>query len=293
MALLTMSSRPTTIKNGNTVFSSIYDYYTQILAASHLFVNMEVLPVSVCQAFIDSLDDRLMPGFCTHFPNYSNSQDRAATHQRTVLQKMLQAALHAKTEYNNIRAIASETSGLGGQAFSAQANTSQAEKAISKCSDDNGSNKSGGLFKGQLRCHGCDGPHPWSLLKHGIHVIKSPNANNPEIQENAKKVINCIRSKRKRKQQDLSKRKNLAATNFSNFDAASQERIWSQVLNCPTETASIASSITSMTGATSATSPATSTSTGCGRSSKPVVFLYNAQALNTGVHCPVLLVTIN
>ena len=123
-------------------------------------------------------------------------------------------------------------------------------------------------------------------------MFKSPNANNPEIQENAKKVINCIRSKRKRKQQDLSRRKNLAATNFSNFDAASQERIWSQVLNCPTETASIASSITSMTGATLATSPAMSTSAGCGRSSKLVVFLYNAQALNTGVHCPVLLVTI-
>ncbi len=85
-------------QNGNTVFSSVYDYYTQILAASCPFIDMEVLPVSVCQAFIDGLDDRLMPGFCTHFPNYSNSQDRAATHQRTVLQEMLQAALRAETE---------------------------------------------------------------------------------------------------------------------------------------------------------------------------------------------------
>ena len=60
-------------QNGNTVFLSIYNYYTQILATSPPFIDMEVLPVSVCQAFIDGLDDRLMPSFCTHFPNYSNS----------------------------------------------------------------------------------------------------------------------------------------------------------------------------------------------------------------------------
>ena len=121
-------------------------------------------------------------------------------------------------------------------------------------------------------------------------MIKCPN--NPGIQENAKKVINRIRSKQKRTQQDLSKRKNLATTNFSNFDAASQERIWNQVLNCPTKTSSVASSITGMTGATSATNPATGASAGRGCSSKPVVFLYNAQALNTGNHCPMLPVTM-
>ena len=97
---------------------------------------------------------------------------------------------------------------------------------------------------------------------------------------------------RKRKQQDLSKHKNLITTNFSNFFAASQERIQNQVLNCSTETAIVASSITGMTGATSGTSPATSASAGRGRGSKPVVFFYDAQALNTGVHLPVLPVTI-
>ncbi len=86
---------------------------------------------------------------------------------------MLQAALRAEMEYNNIRAIASEASGLGSQAFSAQVNASQAKKTISKYSDDNGSNKSGGLSKGPLPCYGCGGPHPWSLLEHGIHVINS------------------------------------------------------------------------------------------------------------------------
>jgi hypothetical protein len=109
-------------------------------------------------------------------------------HQRTVLQEMLQAALRAEMEYNNIRAIASKASGFGGQAFSAQVNASQAEKTISRYSDNNGSSKSGGSSKGPLCCYGCGGPHPWSLLKNGILVIKCPNANNPGIHENAKKL---------------------------------------------------------------------------------------------------------
>jgi hypothetical protein len=93
--------------NGNTLFSSVYEYYTQIIAASCPFIDQEVLPVSVCQDFIDGLAHCLTAGFCTHFPDYSKSQDCAATHQRTVLQEMLPAALCTKMEYNKIRAIAS------------------------------------------------------------------------------------------------------------------------------------------------------------------------------------------
>jgi hypothetical protein len=84
-------------------------------------------------------------------------------HQRKVLQEMLLTALHAKTEYNNIRAIASEASGFGGQASTAQVNASQAEKTITRYSNNNGSNKSGrssSTLKGPLCCYGCGGPHP-------------------------------------------------------------------------------------------------------------------------------------
>jgi hypothetical protein len=181
--------------NGNAVFSSVYEYYTRILAASCPFIDQEVLPVSVCQAFIEGLDHRLKASFRTHFPNYSKSQDCAATHQRKVIQEMLQATLRAKMEYNNIRAIASEASDFGGQAFTAQVNASQAEKTITHYSDNNGSNKSGrsdSTLKGSLCCYGCGGPHPWSLLENGIHVIKCPNARNPGIRENTKKVIEHI-----------------------------------------------------------------------------------------------------
>ena len=109
---------------GNTIFSSVYNYYTQILAASCPFMDQETLPVSICQAFIDGLDSHLTPGFRTHFHDYSKSQDRNTIHQRKVPEEMHQAALHAESEYNNIRAIASKVNGFGGQTFSAQANTS-------------------------------------------------------------------------------------------------------------------------------------------------------------------------
>ncbi len=161
--------------NGNTVFSSVYEYYTQILVASCPFINQEVLPVSVCQAFINGLDHCLMASFCTYFPDYSKSQDCAATHQREVLQEMLQAMLHAKMEYNNIKAITLEASGFDGQAFTAQVNASQAEKTITRYSNNNSSNrsgKSGSNPKDPLHCYGCGGL--WSLLENGIYVIKMP-----------------------------------------------------------------------------------------------------------------------
>jgi hypothetical protein len=276
--------------NGNTVFSSVYEYYTQILAASCPFIDQEVLLVSICQAFIDGLDHCLKAGFRTHFPDYSKSQDCAATHQRKALQEMLQAALRAKTEYINIRAIASEASGFGGQVFTAQVNASQAEKTITRYSNDNGSIKSGrsgSTLKSPLCCYGCGGPHLWSLLKNGIHVIKCPNASNPGISENAKKVIERVQNtKHKEKQQEFTKRKNLATTNFSNFDVASQELIQNQVLSISTDTASVASSITKVTGGTLVATLAKSANAKC------VVFLCNTQALNTDIHRPVLPVSI-
>jgi hypothetical protein len=92
-------------------------------------------------------------------------------------------------------------------------------------------------------------------------VIKCPNAGNPGILENDKQVIKSIRSKGKKKQQDFTKRKNLATTNYSDFDNTGKERIQRQVLNSisiASKTASVASSITGITGATPEPSPAKS-----------------------------------
>ncbi len=107
---------------------------TQILAASHPFMDQEILLVSVCQAFLDGLDTPLTAGFHTHFPHYSKLQNCTITHQCKVLQEMLQSALRPEMEYNNIRAIASKVNGFGGQAFPAQAHASQAEKTITSYS---------------------------------------------------------------------------------------------------------------------------------------------------------------
>jgi hypothetical protein len=78
------------------------------------------------------------------------------------------------------------------------------------------------------------------------------------------------------------KPKNLTTANFSKFDAASQERIRNQVLSVSTDTASFTLSINGVTGGTSVATPAKSAT------AKYVVFLYNAQALNTDIHHPVL-----
>jgi hypothetical protein len=92
-------------------------------------------------------------------------------------------------------------------------------------------------------------------------VINCPNTGYPGNLKNAKKVIKHIRSKRKKKQQYFTKRKNLATTNYSDFGNAGKECIQQQVLNSvfiASETASVASSITVITGAMPAPSPAKS-----------------------------------
>jgi hypothetical protein len=76
--------------------------------------------------------------------------------------------------------------------------------------DNTSSNKSLASSWGPLCCYCCGGPHHWSLLENGIHVIKGPNANNSGILNNAKKVIKHIRNKHKKKQLDFTKHKNLA-----------------------------------------------------------------------------------
>ncbi len=186
--------------NGNTVFSSVFEYYTQILATSCPFIDPEVLPISICRAFMDGFDSCLLAGFCTYFPDYSKLQERTATHQRKVLQAMLQAALCTETEFNNIRTIASEVYGGGCQAFLTQVNVSQCEKTMT-CygGGDEGTNKSNSTSgRLPLCCYGCGGPHPWLVLENGIYVIKCSQASDARIAKNARRTINCIQAKCKK-----------------------------------------------------------------------------------------------
>ena len=228
----------------NAVFMLASDYCTQILATSCPLIDREELPISICHVFMYGLDSCLLAGFCTHFPDYSKLQARTSTHQCKVLQEMLQAAISAKTEYTNIRTIVSEAIGAG-QAFSAQVNASHAEKTISQYKGgDEGSDKSGSTAScGPLRCYGCGGPHPWLTLENGIYVIRCPNTGNPGVNQNVKKTLECIHNKRKKKQQDFQKCKNLTTTNYSDFDEA---RYFSLYLLPPMPPASAHQSPTSL-----------------------------------------------
>ncbi len=116
-------------------------------------------------------------------------------------------------------------------------------------------------------------------------MIKCPNAGNQGILKKAKKLID---SKCKKKQQDFTKRKYLATTNYINFYDAGKECIQQQVLNfisIASKMASVASSITGITGATPAPSPAKS-------DQKRIVFLYDAKAFSSNICRPILPVMI-
>jgi hypothetical protein len=90
-------------------------------------------------------------------------------------------------------------------------------------------------------------------------------------------TIKHIRNKRKKKQQDFQKRKNLATTNYSDQSAS--------VTN---NTASVSSSITGLTGGTSPASAGTGRGHG-----KLVIFMYNVQVLQTNTKHPTLPVPIH
>jgi hypothetical protein len=128
-------------------------------------------------------------------------------------------------------------------------------------------------------------------LENCIWVIKCPNAGNPGIADNAKKTIERIHAKQKKQQHKSKKCKNLATTNYANFNEAGKERIWQQVLQAVSITSNAASVTLSITGVTGGTS-STNASAGCGCEKKPIIFLYDVQGFHTETHQPVLQVAI-
>jgi hypothetical protein len=84
----------------------------------------------------------------------------------------------------------------------------------------------------------------------GKHVVTCPNKLNPGVADNATKALERYRANRKKQQKNNSEKQNLASANFSDFDKASQQRIWEQVQQAGTnretvDTVSVASSVTS------------------------------------------------
>ena len=166
-----------------------------------------------------------------------------ATAQQKTLQEMLLGAQQAKDDYTNVQCTARKAVGLGGQSFfsgsdtrNASAFPSQAKTTLTRYSQSGGNQSGGGKGeKRQINCFGCDGLHLWSEYIEGKHVVKFPNKSNPGVQENAERNLEKYRATRKKQRTKTSKKRNLATTNFSDFDKASQQRIWKQVLQSTTK----------------------------------------------------------
>ncbi len=274
---------------GNIIFQPVFDYYRQILSASCPFIDQDLLPISICQIFVDGLDTHLIKGFCTHFPDYCTSQSLAATHQRNTLEQMMQAAVKAESQYDNVRAIAIEAVGRApGQAFQAKVNASQAKRTLTQYGtggEEFSASTNGRRSRSPLRYFGCGRPHPWLLLVDGTYVIKCPNAADPKIWENVKATIDSIKNKRKKQANNNKKRKNLATANFSDFNDKSKKRITEQVYQAISistgNSASVALTITGITG-TGTSSYAPGLGQGRGRG-EHVTYMYDVSVLTTCV----------
>ncbi len=166
-----------------------------------------------------------------------------------MLQQMLQAAQQAEDDYDLTQRIARKAIGLS-QAFTAGAMTggpplapafpNQAETTLARYlpggsgySTDGSrvTDRSGGQGPPcAWNCFGCGGPHPYLEYKNSNHVVICPNRDTPGVREHAAKNIEKMLKNRKKKHVQNTKRKNLGTANFSDFDAAGQQRIQEQCL---------------------------------------------------------------
>jgi hypothetical protein len=258
-------------KDGNPVSNSVQAYYQQLLNASRPFTSQREYPVRVCSRFVSGLDPRILTAFLCNFPKHSDVQPLDAAHQRKVLQEMLKVAQSAEDDLIATQRIAREAVGLS-QGFLANfqgggglkspivgAYPSQAEDTIRSYapgggqSTDGSASTPGGDRRGRrpFACHGCGGPHPWTEFRNGEHVVVCPNQNNPGIRDNARRNIDRMKLNRQKRHKQNTKRKNLGTANYSDFDAAGQDRIREQVLISLkngnreiSDTTSVASSVT-------------------------------------------------
>ena len=110
--------------------------------------------------------------------------------------------------------------------------------------------------------------------------MKCPNRSNPGVADNATKTLEKYRANRKKQQMKNSKKLNLAATNFSDFDEASQQHIWEQLqqtdTNCKTvDTVSVASSVTFLSVQPKKRDP-------CGTHGTGYIFIVDVQVFAAG-----------
>jgi hypothetical protein len=138
--------------NGNQVASTVQAYFHQLIGATRPFSSQQDFPVSVCAKFQDGLGPCLLTGFRRYFPAHTVVQLLNATHQRKMLQSMLQAAQQAEDDLHAVQRIVREAVGMsqafhasatGGVPIAAGAFPSQAKKMLTCYSGDSKSPAAG------------------------------------------------------------------------------------------------------------------------------------------------------
>jgi hypothetical protein len=169
--------------NGQSVTSTVIEFYQCLMNASRPFQARRDYPVSICDIFIQKLDWPLLPLFRRHYLLYANSHQLDVTYQCQQLAIILAAAQAAKDEVHHVQDIARL---LVSQGFFSVANggvlvsahPSQAENTLMKYSD--GPTPPG---KRPPVCWGCGRTHVWH--KRGTGPIICPLKDNPKAIKHA------------------------------------------------------------------------------------------------------------
>jgi hypothetical protein len=125
--------------DGQMVTASVIEYYQHMMNATRPFVTKHTYAISICDWFIQGLNQRLLPCFHCMYQVHSTVHNLNGAYQRQQLPIILAAAQAAKDKVKGVQEIAR---GLLGQGFysnvtgvDAAANPSQAEKTLSLSSE--------------------------------------------------------------------------------------------------------------------------------------------------------------
>ena len=225
--------------DGQMVTASVIEYYQRMLNALRPFATERTYAISVCDKFIQGLDQRLVPSFRRLYPLHSTVHNLKGAYQRHQLSIILAAAQSAEDEVKGMQDIAR---GVLGQGFYANvpaddavALNSQAERTLARYGE--GANPT---VDGKVRrknCFGCGGNHSWMKDKR----INCPRAGDPEVAkraaENYKKYLEKVKEMRE-------KRKRGRVADYKDMNPADQKRIRNAVLAIHGQ-GSVASSVSS------------------------------------------------
>ncbi len=206
--------------DGQSVTTSVLDYYQKMLNALRPFQMQECYPISVCDRFIQGLDQMILPSFCKMYPNHLLVHDLSGSYQRCMMSIILSAAQAAEDECKQFQDIARGM--LASQGFFATASAgagariyaSQAKQTLTKY------DKVGKPVK--RACWGCGGNHTWMIKG----VIMCPCKSDPQVVQAAEKRFSEYKAKFKKsdKTKEGEKGKGKRIVEFKDLDDASKKK---------------------------------------------------------------------